>query len=320
MTAVIILINRDLVNDSESVRYVEDIFTEAESRGLTARALPVLTDGLKPDSGLSIQVLRWYEWNESSEPRVQRLIRELLYEFIRMLRNRLPQLKNLKNKDDLVRYLEKVKVFLSHSKHDKEGGTIARYVRKWINNNTSLSSFIDTHDIPAGLGFDDVILRNIQSSVLLAIHTDSYSSREWCRKEVLEAKRADVPMIVINCLRNIDERSFPYLGNVPTIRVSMNQLRRIPSVIMQLLNEVFRDYLWQSRTEEFRKSHPRTLFLSRPPELASLSVLPAMENHNEKSIVYPDPPLMSDELRLFREIRHDVTLFSFSQWKGGISP
>lgn len=321
MTAIIILINRDLINDSESFQYVDGVFAEAESRGLTALAVPVMTDGSIPDGRFRRQALRWYEWDESSEPRVQRLIRELLYEFTRMLRHRLAQLKNVGKQDDLDGYLKALNIFLSHSKHDNEGKTIADYVRKWIQKNTALSSFIDTYNIPSGLEFDDVILHKVRSGGLLAIHTDSYSSREWCRREVLEAKRSNVPMIVIDCLSEMDERSFPYLGNAPTIRVSKRQLkRRIPLVIMQLLGEIFSDYLWQCRTEAFRKTYPKTCFLSRPPELALLSVLCNIENRYEESIVYPDPPLMSDELRLFGEIRPDLTLHTFKQWQGGISP
>lgn len=43
-------------------------------------------------------------------------------------------------------------------------------------------------------------------------------------------------------------------------------------------------------------------------------------NRGGTLIVYPDPPMMSDETRLFRAIRSDVTLRSFSQWDGSQSP
>ena len=86
-------------------------------------------------------------------------------------------------------YPERLQVFLSHTKLDNYGENIARKLRRSINENSALSTFIDVVGIPAGLRFEDVILRNVNQGALVAIHIDLYSSREWCRREVIEAKR-----------------------------------------------------------------------------------------------------------------------------------
>ena len=68
----------------------------------------------------------------------------------------------------------------------------------WLHAHSPLDSFFDVYDIPPGLSFGEVLLHQIGAGAVLAVHTDSYSSREWCRREVIEAKRRMVPMIVVD--------------------------------------------------------------------------------------------------------------------------
>ena len=68
----------------------------------------------------------------------------------------------------------------------------------------------------------------------MAVHTDSYSSREWCRREIIDAKRCNVPMVVVNSMRDVDERGFPYMGNVPIVRMDPNTTNRIAVVMGRL--------------------------------------------------------------------------------------
>ncbi|WP_204306774.1 toll/interleukin-1 receptor domain-containing protein, partial [Klebsiella pneumoniae] len=74
-----------------------------------------------------------------------------------------------------------------------------------------LATFFDVHDIPTGVRFDRAILLQVRVSAVVAVHTDSYSSREWCRREIIEAKRWNVPLVVANCIADADERGFPYM-------------------------------------------------------------------------------------------------------------
>ena len=136
-------------------------------------------------------------------------------------------------------------MFLSHTKRDDDGETVARGIRDWLHENIALSSFFDVFDIPAGLSFREVLLQQVEASAVVAVHTDAYSSREWCRREVIEAKRRHVPMIVVDCLRDLDQRSMPYMGNVPVVRMSPDRQNRIDTVMGCLLDEIFRTYLTQ---------------------------------------------------------------------------
>jgi hypothetical protein len=177
-----------------------------------------------------------------------------------------------------------------------------------------LSSFFDVHDIPPGLQFNKVILNQVRVSAVVAIHTDSFSSREWCRREIIEAKRASVPLVVANCITDVDERGFPYMGNVPIVRMDPMLLDRMEDVIGRLLDEVLKDFLWRCRVELARPSaRAEVRFIPRPPELISLAGL-GHALGDDVVLVYPDPPLGAEEQRLFEEIAPTVKLRSLTEW------
>src|SRR6202020_2050865 len=119
----------------------------------------------------------------------------------------------------------------SHSKHDRDGERIAKLIRKALFDGNGLASFFDVHDIPTGVRFDRAILQQVKVSAVVAIYTDSYSSREWCRREIIEAKRWNVPLVVANCIADKDKRGFPYMGNVPVVRMDPRAVDRIDHVV-----------------------------------------------------------------------------------------
>ena len=311
-TAVVALLDEALTGDQAWSNYVHELSRNAQARGLSACLFPVVMEPGGRELQLEEQALRWDRWEESNADRERRLVRDLTCEFIRMLRHRLrgPEAAEA----SLADYLEKIQVFLSHSKHDDDGIHVARSIRNWLHEHSALSSFFDVHDIPAGLSFREVLLHQIEASAVVALHTDSYSSREWCRREIVEAKRRHVPMIVVDCLRDIDQRSIPYMGNVPVVRMGADQKDRIRRVIGCLLDEVFRTYLWRCRVKPFREAYSNVLFTARPPELISLATLPDQQSKTGSTIVYPEPPLGTDETRIFSEIAPNVRTLTLTEW------
>ena len=272
-TAVVALSDVTLVDGPDWVAYVRNIARTAEARGLPARFFPVAMDrrglaGLELDQ----QALRWDDWAGSDGDRVARLTRGLTHKFCRMLRHRLePLLAGGAMDAALGGYLEKVRVFISHSKHDRDGETVARGIRDWIHEYSPLDSFFDVADIPPGLPFAGVLFERIGSGAVLAAHTDSYSSREWCRREVIKAKRRGVPMVVVDSVRREDPRSMPHLGNVPVVRMEPDQADRIGAVAGCLLDEVFRGWLWQCRVAPYVADASKVLFTARPPEFGGVA-------------------------------------------------
>ena len=173
-TAAVVLMDSTLTNDPAWSNYVRELAHNAGRRGLLTRLFPVVmeTEGLRLQ--LEEQALRWDIWEEPDTAKEQRLVSNLTYEFSRMLRHRL----DLSRRPEAVEapltgYLEKVQVFISHSKHDDDGEPVARSIRDWLHANSALSSFFDVHDIPAGLSFHDVLLHQIETGAVVALHTDS---------------------------------------------------------------------------------------------------------------------------------------------------
>lgn len=319
-TAVVVLADTNLAADLVWTKYIQELVERTEMAGLGTRVFPVAIDaGVLGKLGVEEQALRWDQWGGSLDELRQRLTAELTYEFCRMLRHYLEQLKH--PAEDVVAleaYLKKVQIFLSHSKHDENGERIAHAIRDRLHSGHGLASFFDVHDIPAGLRFQKVLFQQVRVSAMVAIHTDSYSSREWCRREVIEAKRWNVPLVVANSISDLDERGFPYMGNVPVVRLEPHGTERIDLVIGHLLDEILKDFLWRCRVEIAREAvGSGVVFVPRPPELISLAALPSAADLPEPVIVYPDPPLSAEEERLFAEVAPRVQLRSLTEWLAG---
>lgn len=319
-TAVVVLADENLAQDECWRGYIAELVDRADEAGLATRVFPVAIEhSVLTELNLLEQAVRWDRHGGELEQRCQYLVGALTYEFCRMLRHYLEHLERPEvTVDDLQAYLKKVQIFLSHSKHDENGVRIALAIRERLGNGHSLSSFFDVHDIPAGLRFNKVLLDQVKVGAMVAIHTDSYSSREWCRKEVIEAKRHNVPLIVANSIADADDRGFPYLGNVPVVRLDPDNVERIESVINRLLDEVLKDFLWKCRVKlAGLRSLPNVFLVPRPPELISLVNLPSATEIENPVIVYPDPPLSAEEERLFASIAPRVQLRSLNEWIAG---
>lgn len=323
-TAVVTLVDRNLCADSHWKNYLDQTAAAAERLQLRALMLPVAIEKEATSIGSSIKELNFLRWYQSAEleieQRTKKLIADISYELCRMLRHYLEQLRHpAESAGALAQYLKKVRIFLSHSKHDTFGKRIATEVRQHIISETGLATFFDATDIPPGLRFSDVLMHYVRVSAVIAIHTDSYSSREWCRREILEAKRSHVPLVVVNCINDFEERSFPYIGNVPAIRMEPGDGARIGAIIALLIDEVLKDFLWMCRVEVAKKyTDEFTIFVSRPPELIALTSIPpgGCNGKQPMKLIYPDPPLGAEEIQVFKDVAPALALQSYSQWLG----
>ncbi len=318
LTAVVVLAEASLVDDPDWVGYVQDTARAARDKGLSAAFIPVTMES----EGLALepqeQALRWDRWEGPRPDRIRRLTSDLTHALCLMLRHRLDVPGGAGGEDEAFgRYLQKIQVFISHTKRDRDGESVAHAVRDWIHAHSPLGSFFDVHDIPAGLPFGNVLLHQIGAGAVLAVHTDSYSSREWCRREVIEAKRRLVPMVVLDCVRDTVPRGMVYLGNVPIVRMDPDdpdRTDRIGTVVSCLLDEVFRTWLWLCRVEHHSTESAGAVFTARPPELIALAARPSADAASVSAIVYPEPLLSADEERLFRKIAPGVRVQTLTNW------
>ena len=199
----------------------------------------------------------------------------------------------------------KVKVFLSHAKRD--GLAITSQVARHFREVAKLDDFFDTSDIPDGGRFSDFLLANAGSAAaLLAIQTDSFGSREWCRLEVLEAKRQHVPIVVLSAVELGETRAFPYIGNVPVVR--WRDESSLPAVVGALLGEVLRSRYFPRRVEAIcrhRGISPDYQVFPYPPELLTALAYRVEALGAGRPVgrfLYPDPPLGTEELLLLHQL------------------
>ena len=321
-TAVVILIDLNLACSSDWKQYIQSITEQTKNSEFSKVIFPVLIDsGSVNKICLKEQALCWHLWKGNIEQRQNKLIQELKVEFCRMLRHHVEHIDHTNEsnvEEKRRRYIEKFGVFLSYSNHDSHGEKIAVNIRKGIQEHfPALTVFVANRGIPAGMQFNDVLLDKVRSCAVVVMHTDSYSSREWCRREVIEAKLNSSPMVVANCIDKYEDCVFPYLGNVPNIRIdNRNVNKRLDLLIRLLLDELFKDLLclYQEKIIDIAQ-HPDVMLISRPPELMCLVQSQSTTDSLPLFILYPDPPLSFEEKNLFLKISPQTKLLTVMEWK-----
>jgi len=199
------------------------------------------------------------------------------------------------------------RVFLCHAKAD--GAHIAKSVRRYLNEETQLSSFFDMHDVPHGHRVKESIEGSIRDSILLVIWTDRLLDSPWCQMEIIEARRQQRPLLVLDALVNTTPRLFPFLGNMPVVRWRRDPSPVVSAILLELIRTYHLEAIFESRRE--RESDVPS-FCLHPPDLldSSLERTTATTSHEPWLAseglpdlwVYPDPPLKSAELEVLREL------------------
>lgn len=198
-----------------------------------------------------------------------------------------------------------VTIFLSHAKADLDKKFHDDPVQRTraLLDQLPVEQWFDAQQIATSQKFADAIAAGIRDcSVMLAFQTDQYSSRPWCRREVLEAKRGGAHVLVVDALQSGEPRSFPYGGNVPTVRW---QFRDAPLVdAWQVIDRAVLEAL------RFKHNHAvlsvsaeaGETVLPAPPEALTLAHQ-CGEVDVEKVFLYPDPPLGREELLVLQQLR-----------------
>ncbi|MFI7597215.1 toll/interleukin-1 receptor domain-containing protein [Actinoplanes sp. NPDC049681] len=187
-----------------------------------------------------------------------------------------------------------LRVFLSHAKLD--GLSQAREIRDFLNDGTGVDNWFDAQDLPPGSRWEKIIENTAANgNLMVVVRSDAYATREWCRIEVLEAKRAGSPVVVVDALHAEERRSFPYLGNGPVVRWEARSSTRLERLLTVLVLEALRYEYFPRRVDQLCELHacgsPQNT-TARPPELLTL-----LEKKGG-TLVYPDPPLGVEEMDL----------------------
>ncbi len=306
-TGVIALVSDEFVVDKEYGNYLEKIFDECNSISDKRRVYPIaisknafnVSAKLSPLNFIRVTKAIGNDCNTATQGNIFSQIRSpVLHELCRLLMN----MKKATDETDSLTISPPIKLFISHSKHDESKLDAARF-RDYINSQTQLKTFFDTNDIEYGSNFGDEIKKAAHESALVVFQSDSYADREWCRIEVLEAKSAGCPIVIVNAVQHGEKRAFPYLGNYPSIRFKNNFLDIIDLTLEQVLFNLYTKIFLDSLTGMYGIKADR--ILSTSPELFNFIQLKAKglnEGENFGLVVYPDPPLGSEEMEILNKL------------------
>lgn len=203
---------------------------------------------------------------------------------------------------------KQLKLFISHAKSDDNGVKLAKELKSFIDSDTKMSNFFDVNDIQNGDDFDDAIIESIKESTLIIVHSNSYSARFWCQKEVICAKENDRPIVEVNCIDGIEDRSFPLMCNYPSIRYN-NALEVLEFALMETVRFQYCDKLMGMYKNNSYFTNAKTF--NRVPDSFML------KDVAEPEIVYPEPELYADESeKLTDKPMHTPLSFSKSNISG----
>jgi hypothetical protein len=201
-----------------------------------------------------------------------------------------------------------IELFLSHAKDGKQGVKLAEKLKNFIDN-TSMSNFFDANDIAPGYKFKSEIIGHIKKSTLIAIHSDPYSSRYWCQKEIQCSKENDRPIIAVDSLEEFEDRRFPSASNIPGVHVHLNYDNNVDTkdlyrVITTALLETVRFFYGKLLLNSYLGSgwfDENSVILSRPPEITDLLKVKPISDLND-TFIYPEPPIYEEELQVYKQL------------------
>ncbi|MDD4591926.1 MAG: TIR domain-containing protein [Parabacteroides sp.] len=208
-------------------------------------------------------------------------------------------------KEILVGKDKALNIFLSHAKDGKNGIKLTKALKEFIDNST-MDNFFDATDIAPGYEFSEEIIEHIKESSIIAIHSDSYSSRYWCQREILSAKEYNRPIVAVDSIEEFEDRRFPFASNVPCVYVHLDDKpteKDLLRILSSTLLETVRFFYSKLLLKQFREAgwiESDAELLSRPPEVSDIDKIFVdigdSISRKHKSLVYPEPPLYSEEL------------------------
>ena len=218
------------------------------------------------------------------------------------------------------RRVEKQRLFISHAKLD--GSDDAVRIRKRLDEmDFGIEPFVDANDLTGGELFTEELEAEIADATLLAIHTDTYGSRPFCRWEILRAKFHRRPIYIVHRLKQGEGRVFPYGGNAPLMVVNDLNQDTIDRILLAAMTLVLRGLVWRSQADGViaSKQLQGTMTLTRPPELVDLAHIKMRETEPPpRMIIYPDPPLSDEERELIPALNLGIEVVSLSELEARI--
>lgn len=314
--AIVLLIDDDYILDENFRSYTEGLSKKIDDDN---RIFPISLCNKAYSIGCGLSTLQFTDGTKffekdlnlqnkkDLEKSIKKIKTELFHDCSRLILNFHPKQKD----KEQHRIGSPVKLFLSHAKKDGENTTIK--FKQFIEKNLKLDVFFDTVDIANGYDFAEQFEQEIKHSALVVFHTDEYSNREWCRREILIAKKHKSPIVVVHNIIDGEKRAFPYLGNMPTTVIGKKEIigfyKIVNLTLYQVLNNLYQNRLLEWYSNMGTNDNNEIKVITSPPELFNfLDIKKYKENLGSKKLIilYPDPPLGLEELNILNELDEDV--------------
>ena len=204
-----------------------------------------------------------------------------------------------------------VRVFVSHTKHhtttqQEAGPHLLGRVREVIHN-TRLGEFFDAADIPTGSDWEAALDAEAGRSALLMVRTDLYATREWTQREVLTAKRRDIPVVALYAVREDEARGSFLMDHVPVIPCpAKTEDQAIERALNRLVDEALKRALWREQSVYLQGDHFDWLPNHSPEPVTLVPWLASNRSERQDRrpvrILHPDPPLGECENAVIVEV------------------
>lgn len=202
-----------------------------------------------------------------------------------------------------------LKLFISHAKIDgvaiaKSLIGILRQLQEISPGKIGFSYFYDYDHLAPGMVWREVLISEAKQSVLIALRTEAYESRYWCRREFLLAERNAMPILVVDLRKEQyhDSSLLPF-DSAPTVRVHDGNLIRVILHAMAAHLRVLR----------VRSEAPsKVKVLPHRPSMYSLGpVCQAVNSGQISKVAYPGPKLPMETILI--QGRQPVELVTFDE-------
>jgi hypothetical protein len=209
--------------------------------------------------------------------------------------------------------------FVSYAR--KDGTSIAADVRRALLDYGNVQVFMDVHDIEPGQGWQDRLAKGLaDGAAMLAIVTDEYSERAWCRQELREFRtpmrikpKGRVwwlrPVFVLDALSGNRTRSMFEIGSAPTTRWQ-------PDAAIAIIDSLVRDVLFGEvqRLRATLVKYKNVELINWVPDTWTLLELQRLKRPRKLTrVVYPGDGLPRVEIERLREVFPGLKLQSFEE-------
>lgn len=226
-----------------------------------------------------------------------------------------------------------LRLFISHAKSDGTGP--ASRLRDYIYSRTQLAAFYDENNIPYGDNFAEVLNNSLESgetAALIAVVSDAYASRPWCRRELRTFCKpkcllkgyvevwSQQPVLVVDVLEGKRlTRGLTELATVPVLRWrdELADRQQEETIITTLLREVFFDGYCRliSRHFALTESEPRIILSWKPDVVTLLQVMAGRSGDRNESVtvLYPGRELTAIDEETLNQLFPNISFLSFAE-------